>query len=910
MNQHILTGQVDITSNLLVGSSHLFVDTTNNRVGLVTTDPHAGLHVNSNVYVNTDLRVGSQIEINATPGRIKAATFEGDGSLIVNAPVGSLAVHSTDTGLPGTDAIVTNEGTPTAANFKFIIPRGAVGATGTAATVAVDGTTVTGAAETDASVTNLGSSSAANFRFTIPRGDTGVQGVQGIQGVQGLAGTVGVTEAIVTGAAGTSASVTNTGTSSAATLNFTVPRGNTGVQGVQGIQGVQGPAATVGVTEAIVTGAAGTNATVTNTGTSSAATLNFTVPRGDTGIQGGQGVAATVAVDATTVTGASGTNASVTNTGSSSAANFRFTIPRGADGTDGTNYFTLSGSDIYRSTGNVGIGTNDPDSRLHIEEPTSIGATTTLFHTETGFTGGSRGHFEIKEEKHGAGTGWSDFNLRLQRRVDSIVQGYMDFNPSGTDGDYGIAFGTGSTELMRIKSDGNVGIGTTSPGAKLDVNGAVILTGGGHGSRPANDGGVLANAEIRGGLGTGSAGFLRLSGGGYNNGSASDATSKSFIDLCGYSGTTDFDRNISFHTLNQERMRINLSGNVGIGTTSPGAPLHVNGDIAVGVSGSLRRTADNDLINIYSGSDNTSPYMFMTGKSRSSNANKIGFRIASATKFELYSNKAYFADNVGIGTTDPETKLHVKGGSICVHRTFPDTPDAGIVFMEDHSNKDCMFIAYDAGGTAETSDESLRFYSKSAGGADPTISGANLLMSMRADGNVGIGTSSPAYKLDVSGNLRVTTGIYDSSWCSGSWGQTCSQSPTVTVYSNNGGGPMSAPGHGGSGMGGNRGRFTAKKAGNYLISCCVVSAGRGAINSSGSNLLVTFQASGTNWNANNVINTYREILDLRSTPSVEEAYTFACQVYMNVGHYLSFQVHSSGYIDNSAYLLCSTALVR
>ena len=63
-SHHVLTGKVDITSNLLVGSSHLFVDTNNNRVGLVTTDPHAGLHVNSNAYVNTDLRVGNQIEIN------------------------------------------------------------------------------------------------------------------------------------------------------------------------------------------------------------------------------------------------------------------------------------------------------------------------------------------------------------------------------------------------------------------------------------------------------------------------------------------------------------------------------------------------------------------------------------------------------------------------------------------------------------------------------------------------------------------------------------------------------------------------------------------------------------------------------------------------------------------------------
>ena len=272
MNQHILTGQVDVTSNLLVGSSHLFVDTTNNRVGLVTTDPHAGLHVNSNAYVNTDLRVGSQVEINATPGRVKAASFEGDGSLLVNAPVGSLAVHSTDTGLPGTNAIVTNEGTPTAAEFKFVIPRGDVGATGTAATVAT-GTTTTGAAGTSASVTNSGSSSAAVFDFTVPKGDQGIQGIQGIQGETGTAATVAA-GTTTTGTPGTNASVTNTGSSSAASFDFTIPRGDTGATG---------PAGTVAI-GTTTTGAAGSSASVTNTGTSTAANLEFTVPKGDQGI--------------------------------------------------------------------------------------------------------------------------------------------------------------------------------------------------------------------------------------------------------------------------------------------------------------------------------------------------------------------------------------------------------------------------------------------------------------------------------------------------------------------------------------------------------------------------------------------------------------------------------------------------
>ena len=151
-SHHVLTGKVDITSNLLVGSSHLFVDTNNNRVGLVTTDPHAGLHVNSNAYVNTDLRVGNQIEINATAGRIKAASFEGDGSLLQNTP-------------PGAD-----------------------GADGAAATIAV-GTTTTGAAGSSASVTNSGTSSAAVFNFTIPKGDQGIQGIPGNDGANGADGT-------------------------------------------------------------------------------------------------------------------------------------------------------------------------------------------------------------------------------------------------------------------------------------------------------------------------------------------------------------------------------------------------------------------------------------------------------------------------------------------------------------------------------------------------------------------------------------------------------------------------------------------------------------------------------------------------------------------------------------------------
>ena len=102
------------------------------------------------------------------------------------------------------------------------------------------GTTTTGAPGTDASVVNVGTPTSAVLDFTIPRGDTGATGPIGATGATGSAATVNVGSTI-TGAAGTNAVVNNSGTSSAAVLNFIIPRGNTGATGPQGPQGPAGP---------------------------------------------------------------------------------------------------------------------------------------------------------------------------------------------------------------------------------------------------------------------------------------------------------------------------------------------------------------------------------------------------------------------------------------------------------------------------------------------------------------------------------------------------------------------------------------------------------------------------------------------------------------------------------------------
>lgn len=117
-----------------------------------------------------------------------------------------------------------------------------------------------------------------------PQRNTCCNNVIAIPGPQGPAGqaatvTVGST---ITGLPGTSAVVTNSGTTSNAVLNFIIPEGQPGATGPQGPAGTNGTAATITV-GTTTTGAPGTQASVTNVGTPNAAVLNFVIPEGQPG---------------------------------------------------------------------------------------------------------------------------------------------------------------------------------------------------------------------------------------------------------------------------------------------------------------------------------------------------------------------------------------------------------------------------------------------------------------------------------------------------------------------------------------------------------------------------------------------------------------------------------------------------
>jgi hypothetical protein len=177
------------------------------------------------------------------------------------------------------------------------------------------------------------------------------------------------------------------------------------------------------------------------------------------------------------------------------------------------------------------------------------------------------------------------------------------------------------------------------------------------------------------------------------------------------------------------KVTINSSGNVGIGTTNPTSKLTVVDDILLsGTSPSLTLT------------DATSSFVIKTNTSgegilqTSGTSKPIRFFRNNGSNESMRINGD---GNVGIGTTAPVQKLHIDGGSLNAYLHF--------------SNTNTGASTSDGADIGITSDEDLIVWNREARNLRLATSGIERVR-VNSSGNVGIGTTSPQYQLQLSTN--------------------------------------------------------------------------------------------------------------------------------------------------------------
>lgn len=358
-----------------------------------------------------------------------------------------------------------------------------------------------------------------------------------------------------------------------------------------------------------------------------------------------------------------------------------------------------SGAAMYVTGGNVGIGTTSPASKLHISD-SAAAATANLLYLENTGSGANEGVSIKFNPMYGA-----ESMIASNREGSASDDANLTFHTALADV---------TTEKMRITSSGNVGIGTTSPSYKLDVNGNARLNGvtfvASGATRSISSHSSAGQLQLNGGTSSSNGAFINIAGDGYSSGD--------FVNI--QAGTTY------------------MSGNVGIGTTSPARKLEVY-------------NSSSGIVSQFRSGSGTSSFICFANTASTADQVRIGSVSSDLVLSTSYAERMRISStgNVGIGTTNPIYKLDVSG-------TGRFTDDLNIVAsaprlkLTDGTSTFLLSTNTSGEGIIKTEGtyKNIRFFNNA--GETVRINGG---------GNVSIGNTNNTYKLDVTGEGRFTGNV-------------------------------------------------------------------------------------------------------------------------------------------------------
>ena len=264
---------------------------------------------------------------------------------------------------------------------------------------------------------------------------------------------------------------------------------------------------------------------------------------------------------------------------------------------------------------------------------------------------------------------------------------------------------TGGTERFRVDASGRVGINETALSSFNSIGDDLVI------SQASGSAGITIRS------GSSSTGVLAFTDGANTN----------------FRGDLRYDHNgdyMRFSTDGSERLRINSSGNVGIGVTSVSERLHVAAAGNCNITSECTASGSGANAALQAKSADGGDFLIQTG-----NAVSGGLRVydggASAERLRLDSS-----GNVGIGTTSPSDNLDIASTVPTIR--FTDT-DGGPSYhqIKAPGNGD-LRISCDVGNSS-SSDSEIQF----------DIHDSNKMV-IQSSGNVGIGTTAPDVKLTVA----------------------------------------------------------------------------------------------------------------------------------------------------------------